>query len=1274
MNVRRLREWLRLPCKGSSRARRPEKARPRLGLEQLEDRTVPTIVFGPRFGAETLVPPTGGGTHYTTLSSPTVYLIFWGSYWSTTAGIENANTLGQNVARTILGSTYLSGLTEYGSNGRAVFGAQWIDPRSAASDPPAGFNAGDPASATTVQNEIVHAIDDPTSPIFAPAFHTAITSSPIYVVVTDPNHAGSSGGYNVPGTYTTTNTAINMISVGTRSSGMADRFGRTFSHEMAERMSDPTEDGHGVEVYPPTGIPSNLLTNPSRPATDPSNLSQIGDNEPEPSGQPHYSYRIGGASGVTVQPYWSNAFQAFIVPDGNSQRFNLAPSWQVDTIGGVTTATFNGTYALTINGDQLASHNDTIFLDVVNNGAQVTLNGQTVRFDPGAISQVEVYTGSGVNTVNVLGTVTPVTIHAEGTDTINVGKGGRVGGVLRAVTVQGSSRTTLNVDDSADPTNQAVIVSASAVTFQGVTKVAYGLSTLNSLTVHGGAGNDTISVPSTPVTGTTTLDTGAGTNTINLSATSHDLASVDGLIVNGGGRDTLVLNDQADPNTISTVYTIADHTVSRGGTTVGLANGRLVIVPAPVVSVHYSGVANLVLNGGNTGPTATHGDVFDVLSTAAGTTTTLNGGDGNDTFNLSPQDHNLDLLPGALVVNGGGGTDTLVANDQANLNTVQTQNTITASSFSRVGISQLFGPVPVFRWASVSYGALANLVVDTGPFPTVTTVTGTAFGTLATINAGPGQNVIVASPGSAPQTALNLAVHGAGHTNLVYDDQADFNQVNQLTVSATGLAFASLVGPVPGQPALRGGSITYNGVVGVAISPSNFTNFIYLASTAAGTPVEIDSNHGQDILTVGNALGGLQGALTVNGRAGFNDVLLVKDVGTSAPETFTLAPGSVARSGAAPITFAHVSALQVVGGSGGNVFNVLGTPAGVPVEIDTGSGHDTVNVGDASNTLGPIQGPLGIIGRAGVNDVLNINDQGASTPAGYALAGNALTRGGAAPITFAGLASLVINGAGGSNQISVAGLPAGTQATFHGGGGTNALVAGFNADHVWRLTGTNAGTFDGSVAFTGVQSLIGAYATDRFVFSDGARMTGGLTSRGVGTLDYSAYTTAVVVNLATGAATGTGGVAGIANVLGGAGDDTLTAGSGNAILVGGRGHNVLVGGSGRDLLIGGAGAAQITAGPGDAILIAGTTAFDRDLTALTAIMREWGRTDATYAQRIDHLMSGTGLNGPVRLLSGTTVLDNGLADTLTGSAGMDWFFANLSRDRLNGRRPEERVN
>jgi hypothetical protein len=143
----------------------------------------------------------------------------------------------------------------------------------------------------------------------------------------------------------------------------------------------------------------------------------------------------------------------------------------------------------------------------------------------------------------------------------------------------------------------------------------------------------------------------------------------------------------------------------------------------------------------------------------------------------------------------------------------------------------------------------------------------------------------------------------------------------------------------------------------------------------------------------------------------------------------------------------------------------------------------------------------------------------------------------------------------------------------------------------------------------------------------------------------------------------TGGLAVPAFLFGGDGNDTLDASgsTANNVLVGGAGADALTGGSGRDLLIGGLGADTLRGGGGDDILIGGTTDYDANQTALLAVMKEWGRTDADYTTRVKHLrgsLSG-GLNGSY-FLSATTVHDDKTVDSLFGEAGMDWFFAKKS--------------
>jgi hypothetical protein len=145
-------------------------------------------------------------------------------------------------------------------------------------------------------------------------------------------------------------------------------------------------------------------------------------------------------------------------------------------------------------------------------------------------------------------------------------------------------------------------------------------------------------------------------------------------------------------------------------------------------------------------------------------------------------------------------------------------------------------------------------------------------------------------------------------------------------------------------------------------------------------------------------------------------------------------------------------------------------------------------------------------------------------------------------------------------------------------------------------------------------------------------------------LDYSAYSTTVIVDLQTNTGTGVGGrVQNIQNVTGGTG-----GGAGIYNILVGNGGNVLIGGDGRrNLLIAGALASTLIGGNDDDILIGGTTAYDTEpgLASLNAIMAYWSSTSDSYATRVNNLLTGSG----VPLLDATMVRANGGGNTMIGN-------------------------
>jgi hypothetical protein len=382
-----------------------------------------------------------------------------------------------------------------------------------------------------------------------------------------------------------------------------------------------------------------------------------------------------------------------------------------------------------------------------------------------------------------------------------------------------------------------------------------------------------------------------------------------------------------------------------------------------------------------------------------------------------------------------------------------------------------------------------------------------------------------------------------------------------------------------------------------------------------------------------------------------------------------------------------------IGSDGNNdVINVWATSDTLGIGTYTSTvGGDTVTIG-SGGTLANIHGAVYVEGSTNTPEGypnLIINDSGDTASKTATLTGGSVNGQGTitlgsltglapAPIEWmpfigyniGGVASLSIACGSGNDTVTVASMPlTATSTTLNGGGGTNTLVGPNQSDN-WVVNAANGGTMlGGAVQFANFQHLVGGKGVDTFQFGTAGHVLsidGGGAPGGQGDwLDYSAFpsTSPVTVNLATGSATGVNGgavgaVKNIQDVLGGAGNDTLTGNSLGNILIGNGGNDTIYGGSGRSLLIGGGGGDKIIGGSADDILISGTTNYDRNQTALMLILKEWQRTDKTYSQRISDLKNGGGYNGTNKLIWGTTVQDDAAADTLTGGAGLDWFFAN----------------
>src|SRR4029077_11527677 len=125
------------------------------------------------------------------------------------------------------------------------------------------------------------------------------------------------------------------------------------------------------------------------------------------------------------------------------------------------------------------------------------------------------------DTLNIrsMGAPTTVSTPAAGTDTINLGSSapatsGMVDNLQQPLTVTGDGHnTTLNVDDAGQTGDRTGALTATTLTGLGYSDgVTY--SGLAALHVYLGSGSDTFNVQSTPSPTVTTINAGAGTDTI----------------------------------------------------------------------------------------------------------------------------------------------------------------------------------------------------------------------------------------------------------------------------------------------------------------------------------------------------------------------------------------------------------------------------------------------------------------------------------------------------------------------------------------------------------------------------------------------------------------------------------------------------------------------------------------------------------------------------------------------------------------------------------------
>jgi hypothetical protein len=286
-----------------------------------------------------------------------------------------------------------------------------------------------------------------------------------------------------------------------------------------------------------------------------------------------------------------------------------------------------------------------------------------------------------------------------------------VGPTPSAVQIMAGSggSNTLAVDDGSNAADTTYTVAALSVARTASAAVSFAANggSITNLVIHGGDGNNTYNLQTTPRGSPTTLNTGDGADTVNVQGTAGPL-----LINSGSGGDTIRLSSSTatlggighvivnDPSNSAAVT--VDDSGFAGSTTYTITNTQVAATAWPNFLLSYNNVASLTLNGGN------GDDAFAIEGTASATATTITAGSGSNRFDLTHTAQYLADLAGPLNLLGGG-ADTLVFWDTANPNAE-------TYTFDAVPSTLTLATLPAF---AASWSGMAAVYLETNGLSTV---------------------------------------------------------------------------------------------------------------------------------------------------------------------------------------------------------------------------------------------------------------------------------------------------------------------------------------------------------------------------------------------------------------------------------------------------------------------------------------------------------------------------------------------------------------------------
>ncbi len=559
-------------------------------------------------------------------------------------------------------------------------------------------------------------------------------------------------------------------------------------------------------------------------------------------------------------------------------------------------------------------------------------------FSASQVSSITIDTSSGDDEIFVNGTDAPVTVNAgTGDDLISVG-GGDIDSNLDAnVTVNGdgdSDQVIFNdITDTAGGNDYYLTVNRLEKN-NDLRRVYY--ETTETLLLLGSQQSSVYDIAFLPEGVTASVFAGSGNDTFNVAQDDIDTnLDSDVSITGAGGTDAIVFNDTGD-GANSDVYELTSSRLTKAP----LGENR---------TVSFFTMESLTLNGSNQPST------YNVLSVAANVPTTINGGSGDDTFNVADGDINSDI-DSNVTINGNAGDDEINFDDSADA---------FGSDIYTVGQLVFSKSTRDFR-----YGTVEAINLTGSPQDDTLNLNGSPAGTVITLSTGAGDDEFLLGSGDLGTVLTGFVLQGqAGADALVIDDAADTEDdtytlsddtFSKTFVNTNTRRFAD-----------------YAGMESLVLSANADNNTINVEGTHASTPVTINGGAGNDAFNVGAGLwdGAVFGAVTVNGNLG-SDAIVIDDSNDTGADGYGVSGTQTVKIGgaAAPVTHNTIESYELAANSDANLIRVNGTVNGDAMVRGRG-GADQFDVIDvfAGQVLSIEDGPD--------LDQLNVNSDGAGTAA-----------------------------------------------------------------------------------------------------------------------------------------------------------------------------------------------------------------------------------------------------------------------------------------------------